>query len=106
MVTYIFWFTVLYCFPSTLSYNFTSKTSSITSWYVFVFLKEMIEIKLIYLVVPHDTYFCITTGWLNRPLEVIKFWPWLESIVEKYTGAKPRSDDFAWAQKTEKVHCY
>ncbi|CAF4873204.1 unnamed protein product [Rotaria socialis] len=57
-------------------------------------------------VVPHDTYFCITTGWLNWPLEMIKFWPWLESIVETYTGAKPRSDDFAWAQKTEKVHCY
>jgi hypothetical protein len=57
-------------------------------------------------VVPHDTYFCITTGWLNRPLEMLKFWSWLESIVEKYTGAKPRSDDFAWAQKTEKVHCY
>ncbi|CAF0837247.1 unnamed protein product [Adineta ricciae] len=55
-------------------------------------------------VVPHDTYFCITTGWLNRPLEMIKFWPWLEAIVEKYTGAKPRSDDLAWAQKTEKVH--
>jgi hypothetical protein len=46
----------------------------------------------------------VTTGWLNWPLEVIKFWPWLESIVETYTGAKPRSDDFAWAQKTEKVH--
>jgi hypothetical protein len=37
---------------------------------------------------------------------MLKFWPWLETIVEKYTGAKPRSDDFAWAQKTEKVHCY
>jgi hypothetical protein len=50
--------------------------------------------------------YLVTTGWLNRPLEMIKFWPWLEEIVEKYTGAKPRSDDFAWAQKTEKVHCY
>lgn len=57
-------------------------------------------------VVPHDTYFCITTGWLNWPLEKLRFWPWLESIVKKYTGAKPRSDDFAWAQKTEKIHCY
>ncbi|UJR36875.1 hypothetical protein I4U23_029588 [Adineta vaga] len=55
-------------------------------------------------VVPHDTYFCITTGWLNRPLEMIQFWSCLEAIVEKYTGAKPRSDDFAWAQKTENVH--
>jgi len=46
----------------------------------------------------------VTTGWLNWPLEVIEFWPRLESIVEKYSGAKPRSDDFAWAQKIEKVH--
>jgi hypothetical protein len=50
--------------------------------------------------------YLVTTGWLNWPLEMLKFWPWLESIVEKYTGAKPRSDDFAWAQKTEKVHYY
>jgi hypothetical protein len=55
-------------------------------------------------VVPHDTYFCITTGWLNWPCEMIRFWPRLESIIEQYTGAKPRSDDFAWAQKTEKFH--
>lgn len=59
--------------------------------------KEGIFVCLIYLV---------TTGWLNWPLEMLKFWPWLESIVERYTGAKPRTDDFAWAQKTEKVHCY
>lgn len=50
--------------------------------------------------------YLVTTGWLNWPLEMLKFWPWLESIVEKYSGAKPRSDDFAWAQKTEKVHYY
>ncbi|CAF3855867.1 unnamed protein product [Rotaria sp. Silwood2] len=55
-------------------------------------------------VVPHDTYFCITTGWLNWPLEAINFWSSLETIIEKYSGSKPRSDDFAWAQKTEKVH--
>ncbi|CAM4783706.1 unnamed protein product [Rotaria magnacalcarata] len=55
-------------------------------------------------VVPHDTYFCITTGWLNRPLEAIQFWSRLELLIEKYSGAKPRSDDMAWAQKTEKLH--
>jgi len=55
-------------------------------------------------VVPHDTYFCITTGWLNKPLEMINFWSQLERVVEYYTGAKPRSDDFAWAQKIEKFH--
>ncbi len=48
--------------------------------------------------------FIVTTGWLNWPCEVIRFWPRLESIIERYTGAKPRSDDFAWAQKIEKFH--
>jgi len=35
---------------------------------------------------------------------MIQFWPRLELIVERYSGAKPRSDDFAWAQKTEELH--
>ncbi|KAK6185149.1 hypothetical protein SNE40_007444 [Patella caerulea] len=52
-------------------------------------------------VAPHETYFCITTGWLNYPLELIKFWPTLENIIERYTGCKPRDDDFKWAKKTE-----
>lgn len=50
---------------------------------------------------PHETYFCITTGWLNYPLEVIKFWPCLEWIIERATGVKPRSDDFRWSGKSE-----
>ncbi|CRL01521.1 CLUMA_CG014214, isoform A [Clunio marinus] len=49
---------------------------------------------------PHETYFCITTGWLNWPLEKIKFWSTLESIIEYVTGCKPREDDLKWAQKT------
>lgn len=52
-------------------------------------------------VAPHETYFCITTGWLNWPLEKIKFWPALESVIEFVTGCKPRADDMKWAQKTE-----
>ena len=50
---------------------------------------------------PHETYFCITTGWLNYPLEVIKFWPCLEWMIERATGVKPRSDDFRWSGKSE-----
>jgi ubiquitin-conjugating enzyme E2 variant len=50
-------------------------------------------------VAPHETYFCITTGWLNFPLEKISFWSGLEYLIEKLTGAKPRADDFAWANK-------
>ncbi|XP_071959215.1 plasmanylethanolamine desaturase 1-like [Antedon mediterranea] len=49
---------------------------------------------------PHETYFCITTGWLNGPLEFLKFWSRAEWLLEKLTGHKPRSDDLKWAKKT------
>ncbi|XP_014249985.1 transmembrane protein 189 [Cimex lectularius] len=49
-------------------------------------------------VAPHETYYCITTGWLNYPLETIRFWPTLESVITTLTGAKPRADDLKWAQ--------
>ncbi|XP_020635154.3 plasmanylethanolamine desaturase 1 isoform X1 [Pogona vitticeps] len=48
---------------------------------------------------PHETYFCITTGWLNYPLEKIRFWRFLENIIQGVTGEKPRADDMKWAQK-------
>lgn len=48
---------------------------------------------------PHETYFCITTGWLNRPLEAIRFWKVLEYLIEHLIGQKPRADDLKWAQK-------
>ncbi|EDO41601.1 predicted protein, partial [Nematostella vectensis] len=50
-------------------------------------------------VAPHETYFCITTGWLDYPLELIRFWPALEYLIEKITGHKPRADDMTWASK-------
>lgn len=50
-------------------------------------------------VAPHETYFCITTGWLNYPFEYIGFWTFLERQIERLTGVKPRSDDLAWAKK-------
>lgn len=52
-------------------------------------------------VTPHDTYFCITVGWLNYPLEKIKFWQHLENSIYSLTGIKPRTDDMQWALKTE-----
>ncbi|XP_068842803.1 plasmanylethanolamine desaturase 1 isoform X1 [Capricornis sumatraensis] len=48
---------------------------------------------------PHETYFCITTGWLNYPLERMGFWRRLEDIIQALTGEKPRADDMKWAQK-------
>jgi plasmanylethanolamine desaturase len=51
-------------------------------------------------VTPHDTYYCITTGWLNYPLEKINFWSNLEGFISKMTGVLPRTDDFKWASKT------
>ncbi|XP_046398555.1 plasmanylethanolamine desaturase [Ischnura elegans] len=50
-------------------------------------------------VAPHETYFCITTGWLNWPLEKVRFWAILEWAIQTVTGCRPRADDFKWAQK-------
>lgn len=50
-------------------------------------------------VAPHETYFCITTGWCNYPLEVLRFWSGLERVIKLLTGIKPRTDDLMWANK-------
>ncbi|CAK8695696.1 unnamed protein product [Clavelina lepadiformis] len=50
-------------------------------------------------VAPHETHYCITTGWLDYPLEKIKFWTILEAIIKYLTGAKPRTDDMKWTYK-------
>ena len=42
---------------------------------------------------PFDTYYCITTGWLNRPLHRMGFFRALERIIISVTGALPRRDD-------------
>lgn len=52
-------------------------------------------------VAPHEMYFCITTGWLNFPMEALGFWTGLESIITHLTGYSPRTDDLNWAKKTK-----
>ena len=42
---------------------------------------------------PHDTYYCITVGWLNPILSKIKFFTGVEKLITKLTGALPRKND-------------
>lgn len=45
---------------------------------------------------PHIRNYCIATGWCNRPLETIQFFPRLERWITRWTGFLPRSDEQAF----------
>ena len=50
---------------------------------------------------PHDSHYCITTGWLNAPLGWTRAFPLLEWLVTACTGALPRRDDLGTAAATQ-----
>ncbi len=50
---------------------------------------------------PFNKYYCITVGWLNRPLTAIRFFPAMEWLISSLTGALPRQDDIGPAAAME-----
>ncbi|MHC4393070.1 MAG: fatty acid desaturase family protein [Planctomycetota bacterium] len=42
---------------------------------------------------PFETYFCITNGWLNWPLQKIRFFESMEWLIERVLGLKAGEDD-------------
>ncbi|WP_309897072.1 plasmanylethanolamine desaturase [Archangium sp.] len=42
---------------------------------------------------PFNKYYCITVGWMNKPLAMIGFFPTLERLITWATGMIPRKDD-------------
>jgi len=51
-----------------------------------------IEHHAIHHTAPHDKYYCITSGWLNPPLDKIKFWLRTEQLIKKLTGVAAYQD--------------
>ncbi len=45
---------------------------------------------------PYLHHYCITSGWMNYPLEWTKFFRRAEVVVHAVTGLVPRQDDAAW----------
>ena len=46
---------------------------------------------------PYATHYCLLTGWWNRPLAAIAFFPRLERAIARVTGLRPRDEDEAFA---------
>ena len=48
---------------------------------------------------PHTSDYCMATGWWNRPLTAVRFFPKLERIVTALTGVAPRRDEETFAAR-------
>lgn len=53
---------------------------------------------------PFDTYYCITTGWLNWPLAKLRFYRHAERLVTAVTGQLPRRDDIGEAAALKTIN--
>jgi ubiquitin-conjugating enzyme E2 variant len=53
---------------------------------------------------PYVEYYCIATGWLNRPLTAIRFFPRLEALITRLTGLQPREDDTRFVASVRTGH--
>jgi hypothetical protein len=42
---------------------------------------------------PFNKYYCITVGWMNKPLALVGFFSTLERVITRLTGQLPRKDD-------------
>ena len=50
---------------------------------------------------PYAQFYCIATGWLNRPLTRIDFFRRAERAVTKLTGLQPREDDHDFQRQVD-----
>lgn len=48
---------------------------------------------------PYVANYCIATGWCNRWLTAIDFFPTCERLVSRVTGLRPRSDEQTFAER-------
>jgi ubiquitin-conjugating enzyme E2 variant len=67
------------------------------SWFVHAMQKSRFvlsrEEHVVHHTVPFESHYCITTGWLNRPLARIGFFRWMERAIWRMSGAIPREND-------------